>query len=93
MLMTLGTCNGNASEAARLYRERFPLRRQPERRVIQRIERSLRESVLLKRLVPIKAVQGRDEHHNSRRKFWRRWRTTPTLVLAVSLLVSGSRAV
>ena len=39
MTLSLGACNGNASAAADHYRHRYPNRRHPDIRVIQRAER------------------------------------------------------
>lgn len=41
MLLALGACAGNASAAANYYRERYPNRHHPDRRVIQRVEQML----------------------------------------------------
>ena len=41
MILSLGACGGNASVAADHYRHRYPNRRHPDRRVIQRAERTL----------------------------------------------------
>ncbi|XP_033175489.1 uncharacterized protein LOC117151392 [Bombus impatiens] len=43
MILLLGACNGNASAAADHYRHRYPNRRHPGKRVIQRAERTLDE--------------------------------------------------
>ncbi|CAK9822947.1 hypothetical protein ANTRET_LOCUS1378 [Anthophora retusa] len=43
MILALGACGGNASAAANYYIHRYPNRRHPDRRVIQRVERTLGE--------------------------------------------------
>ena len=43
MILSLGACGGNASAAADHYRHRYSNRRHPDRRVIQRAERTLGE--------------------------------------------------
>ena len=43
MILSLGACDGNASAAADHYRHWYPNRRHPDRRVIQRAERTLGE--------------------------------------------------
>ena len=43
MILSLGTCGDNASAAADHYRHRYPNRRHPDKRVIQRAERTLNE--------------------------------------------------
>lgn len=43
MLLTLGAAGGNSAEAVRMYRERYPNRRQPSRPTFLSVERRLRE--------------------------------------------------
>ena len=40
MILSLGTCGDNASAAADHYRHRYPNRRHPDKRIIQRAERT-----------------------------------------------------
>ena len=40
MIVSLGACDGNASAAADHYRHRYPNRRHPDKRIIQRAERT-----------------------------------------------------
>ena len=40
MILSLGVCGGNASAAADHYRHAYPNRRHPDKRVIQRAERT-----------------------------------------------------
>lgn len=44
MLLILGECHGNNSEAVRVYRERYPNRQIPHRQTFSSIERRLRET-------------------------------------------------
>jgi hypothetical protein len=42
--LVLGECRNNATAAARLYRERYPLRRRPSSSVFRRLDHRIRET-------------------------------------------------
>lgn len=42
VILALGACNGNVSTVTSLYAVRFPNLRKPDRRMVQRIEGSVR---------------------------------------------------
>ena len=48
MHLMYGLAEGNAAQAVRFYADRFPNRRVPDRRTFIRVDRSLRETGILK---------------------------------------------
>lgn len=61
MLKALGACNNSARAAAVYYAQQFPNRRQPDDKVIRRVEQRLIETGNLN---PRKRNEGRPEVHN-----------------------------